>query len=227
MSWLSDLLSGLFSQRAAAQVPVAVDTEAQPSIATLRLADLYAAGVTEPQASQFLPSLISAMREGDIVTPQRAAMFLAQVAWESNHFRNLVEIWGPTPAQQRYERNADAAWPPTAEDQRNHVAYNLGNVNKGDGFNNRGRGLIDVTGAINRAEVADHFGVVPSALSAWLESPDGACRSAAWYWLKHHCNELADAGDFTGVTRAINGGTNGLQGRLAIYRAVCNSMGLA
>jgi putative chitinase len=38
---------------------------------------------------------------------------------------------------------------------------------------------------------------------------------AAWFWQVHGCNELADQGDFEGLSRRINGGTIGLEDRLA------------
>ena len=47
--------------------------------------------------------------------------------------------------------------------------------------------------------------------------PDPACRSAGWFWLAHRLNELADRNDFEGITRRINGGTNGIQERVAFY----------
>ena len=43
------------------------------------------------------------MTEFAIEAPARAAAFLAQLAHESGQFRFMEEIWGPTPAQQRYE----------------------------------------------------------------------------------------------------------------------------
>ena len=46
-----------------------------------------------------------------------------------------------------------------------------------------------------------------------------AARSAAWFWKAHGLNELADAGDFTRITRKINGGTNGLDERLALWES--------
>ena len=52
-----------------------------------------------------------------------------------------------------------------------------------------------------------------------LAEPELASRSAAWFWQAHGLNELADTGDFTRITLRINGGTNGLADRLALYSA--------
>jgi putative chitinase len=69
------------------------------------------------------------MREFEVTTPLRQAAFLAQLAHESGQFRFMEEIWGPTPAQRRYEGRRD-----------------LGNIQPGDGFRYKGRGPIQITG---------------------------------------------------------------------------------
>ena len=37
--------------------------------------------------------------------------------------------------------------------------------------------------------------------------------SALWFWNKYKLNELADKDDIMGITKRINGGTNGLEHR--------------
>jgi predicted chitinase len=70
----------------------------------------------------------------DIRGPVRVAAFLAQVGHESGSFKHTSEVWGPTEAQKRYERNFDAPWPATREDARkpqfalNRLAFSLGNT---------------------------------------------------------------------------------------------------
>ena len=215
-SWLLDFLGKTLKGQAVASIAqqsgehVDGDTAVPVSwAAPLDLNDLYAAGIKDPIATRFLPPLNAAMHEFDIVTPVRAAMFLAQVAWESDDFKNLVEIWGPTPAQLRYEG----------------CKY-LGNTQPGDGRKWRGHGLIQITGYFNHLAEANYFGIPIDQIAAWLQEPVGACRSAAHYFFVHHCNELADSHDLVAVTRKINGGTNGLAGRQKIYDAVCQRMGL-
>ena len=139
--------------------------------------------------------LDSAGRRFDIVTPPRRAMFLAQVAHESGGLLYTEEIWGPTETQLRYEGRLD-----------------LGNTVSGDGSKFRGHGLIQITGRANHLACAEFFdlqGFGPTALINWMRSPQGASLSAAWFWMKHGCNEIADSGDFVALTRRINGRMNG------------------
>lgn len=153
----------------------------------------------------YIIPLNEAMDAFNINSGERPAMFVAQVAHESNRFRNTSEIWGPTPQQKKYE-------PPGP------LAKQLGNVAPGDGFTFRGHGLIQVTGRANHEEMSRRFAVPMDKIVEWLTQPIGACRSAAHFWSSRGCNALADAFDFVGVTRKINGGLNGLTERVALYQ---------
>ena len=98
---------------------------------------------TLDRAAEFLPIIESASVDFEINTPKRMAAFLAQVGHESGGLHWLTELWGPTPAQSRYEGRAD-----------------LGNTQKDDGFKYRGRGLIQITGRSNSSAAALHSTVV-------------------------------------------------------------------
>jgi putative chitinase len=39
--------------------------------------------------------------------------------------------------------------------------------------------------------------------------------SAGWFWDKNKLNQFADSNDMTGLTKRINGGTHGLDDRVA------------
>ena len=67
-----------------------------------------------------LPFLQQAIDEFGMDSPPREAAFLAQLAHESAQLRHMEELWGPTPAQKKYE-------PPST------VAERLGNTQTGDG----------------------------------------------------------------------------------------------
>lgn len=161
-----------------------------------------ATGARIDRAQTFLPFLEDAMHEFDIGTPERQAAFLAQVGHESGGLHWLVELWGPTASQARYE-----------------ARYDLGNVAPGDGYKYRGRGLIQVTGRGNYKAAGDALGVDLIGQPELLGEPGLAARSAGWYWKEHGCNELADTGDFETITKRINGGLNGYADRLGLWKA--------
>jgi putative chitinase len=92
-------------------------------------------------------------------------------------------------------------------------------VAPGDGFKYRGRGLIQLTGRGNYKRASDALGADLIAKPELLGEPGLACRSAAWFWKSHGCNELADAGLFEKITKTINGGLNGYAERLGLWEA--------
>lgn len=167
-----------------------------------------------PNTAKFLVPLASAMEEFDIGTPARQAAFLAQVAHESGELRFVLE----GASGEAYEGNV-----------------HLGNVHAGDGPRFKGRGLIQITGRKNYQLCGAALGLDLISEPELLEEPVNACRSAAWFWtegaglnlsrrarehgVKENCNlnDLADVGDFEGITLAINGGLNGHPDRLAHF----------
>lgn len=159
-----------------------------------------ATGARIDRATEWLDAIESAMGEFDIDTAQRKAMFLAQIGHESGGLHWVVELWGPTEAQHRYEGRAD-----------------LGNAEPGDGYKFRGRGLIQTTGRANYKATGDALGVDLIETPELLGQSPLAARSAAWFWKSHGLNEQADQGNFITITRRINGGTNGLADRQALY----------
>ena len=161
-----------------------------------------ATGARIDRAIEFEPFLAAAMEEFEINSPSRKAMFLAQVGHESGGLHWTVEIWGPTAAQSRYEGRKD-----------------LGNVQPGDGYKFRGRGLLQTTGRYNYTATGAALGVDLIAAPELLGQPELASRSAAWFWRKNGLNAIADRGDNLAATKRINGGTNGLAERQALYAA--------
>ena len=47
-----------------------------------------------------------------------------------------------------------------------------------------------------------------------VSTPRYAAMTAGWFWSTHNCNALAEAGDWVGLTKKINGGTIGLDDRV-------------
>jgi predicted chitinase len=155
------------------------------------------------RAQQYLPALNAAMREGDITTPARRAAFLAQLAHESCEFRYFEEL-----GDDAYFHQYDPGQPNTA----------AGNTQPGDGPRYHGRGPIQLTGRGNYRAAGQALGLDLEGNPELAAQPDVGFRIAQWYWTSRNINALADAGDFAAVTRAVNGGYNGLQARDAFYR---------
>ena len=149
------------------------------------------------RADEFLEPLNSAMDLYNINTPQRQAAFLAQIAHESAELRYVEEIASGT----AYEGRTD-----------------LGNTDPGDGVKFKGRGLIQITGRANYASCGRALELDLLEDPGLLEQPENACLSAAWFWMTHGCNELADADNFRKITLRINGGLNGQENRLAYWK---------
>lgn len=161
------------------------------------------------RAARWLQPITEAMAKHGIDTPWRQAAFLAQIGHESGGLQWARELWGPTPAQAKYEGRAD-----------------LGNTQLGDGFRFRGRGLIQITGRAGYTEASGALGYDFLTDPDALAEPDMAAESAAWWWESHGLNELADAGNFVGITRRINGGLNGEQDRLERWQRAKRELGV-
>ena len=157
-----------------------------------------------PVAGIFVPVLNAAMVHYQIIGPKRVAAFIAQIGHESGQLKYVKEIWGPTAAQAKYEGRKD-----------------LGNTVVGDGTKYRGRGLIQITGRANYMACGEGLGLDLINQPELLEKPQHACMSAAWFWAIKGLNTLADAGEITKISKRINGGSNGLQDRLALYKKAC------
>lgn len=136
--------------------------------------------------------------------PHRLACLLGQVLLECGAFRYDRELWGPTPAQARYDTRTDLGNTPERD---------------GDGYRFRGRTGIQITGRDNyRAftewvrrldPTAPDFEADPDAVN--LDPWEGL--GPLWYWSTRGLNALADSGDIRAVTRRINGGYNHLSER--------------
>lgn len=129
---------------------------------------------------------------GIMESPLRLAHFLAQVIHESGSFRYMEEI----ASGQAYEGRAD-----------------LGNTQPGDGKRYRGRGPIQITGRANYRRYGAKVGIDLERHPEIAAYPSIGLHLALEYWRTNGLNALADVGDIDGITRRINGGTNGLADR--------------
>jgi putative chitinase len=182
----------------------------------ITLTQLIAAGITPTQARVFAEPLSIACERFAITTTERTAMFIAQTSHESAGFTKLEEnLWYSTPLRlaqvwpARFTGIADASrFIRKPEQLANHVYANRngnGDEASGDGWKYRGRSLLQITGRANYAAAAEGLGTQYIQTPELLILPIHAALSSAWWWATRGLNSLADANDFAGVTRAING----------------------
>jgi putative chitinase len=103
---------------------------------------------------------------------------------------------------------------------------NLGNIKPGDGWKFRGRGLKQLTGASNYAACGVALGIPLLENPDLLLLPENAAASAGWFWHSRRLNALADARDVAAMTKAVNGGSNGLAERTALFKSACLAFGV-
>lgn len=154
----------------------------------------------------YLPHLNQALRDAGCTTVLRAAHFMGQILHESGGLVYLREIHDGS----NYEGRKD-----------------LNNIYPGDGKRFRGRGVIQLTGrywATEFSKWAYSKGMVNSPTyfvdnPEKMEQPEWAFRTASFYWTvaRPGLNALCDKDDLVAVTKAVNGGTRGLEDRRQYY----------
>lgn len=164
---------------------------------------------------ELAPAFSAAMADAGCTTVERAAMWCAQLGHESLGLRYMEELADGS----AYEGRAD-----------------LGNTRAGDGVRFKGRGPIQVTGRANYTECSQWAysrGLVSTPTffvdhPVLLAQPQYGFVGAVWYWVaaRPKLNSYADARDIVAATKAINGGTNGIDARTQRYQR-CLSIGAA
>lgn len=165
-----------------------------------------------------------------IDTEQRVTAFLAQCAHESagftvfeenlNYSENALnrvfrKYFGSKRNAKNYARQPEKI--------ANVVYANRmgnGGTKSGDGWTHRGRGIIQLTGKNNYVAFAKGIDLPYEEIIDYIEQPNGRLESACWFWYANNLNRFADRGDFRGLTKAINGGYNGMEDRIHHWEAV-------
>lgn len=213
---------------------------------------LMAAGIKREAAERWLPHVQNAMARFGIETERQVAAWLAQTAHESGGYTALVEnlnysadtmavVWPKRFAEMgpdgKPKKDAKGKSIPNKFALALHrkpellanvvYASRMGNgpTESGEGWKYRGRGLKQLTGKDNYTRCGKALELDLVGDPDLLLQPDGASLSAAWFWVTNKCGPLADAGDFVGLTKKINGGTIGLEDRQRRYKAVLASLG--
>lgn len=213
---------------------------------------MAATGCSRDAALSYAVWLEEAAHRWAIDTPLRQAAWIAQLAYESALFTRVEEnLWYTTPArliavwpmrfrlpasdhEDTLDRFADGRrnarhYVRNPERLANFVyADRLGNGDEasGHGWAYRGRGLIQVTGRANYAAYETDCQYPVVTVPDMLLQPFAASDSAAWYWSRRGCNEIADRRDWERLTRQINGGLTGAADRLRLTMSALAAAGV-
>ena len=182
---------------------------------------------------EWFEALVDVMPKYGINTERRAAHFISQCAHESNNFRSLQEnlnysekalnaVFGRYFGSASHKRNA-AEYARNPEKIANYVymdeyrKYKMGNVNEGDGWLFRGRGLKQLTGRENYTRFGATVDMTAEEAAAYVATEKGAVESACWFWNANNLNDIADGDNVVRMTKKINGGNIGLADRQQRY----------
>lgn len=165
----------------------------------------------------------------NISTPLQQAAFLAQCGHESGSFTKLEEDlrYRAETLVKLFPKTPKRPWGFTLEEAKPYVGHperiasriyggRMGNRDEasGDGWLYRGSGYLQLTGAANFYHAGQALGVDFVKNPDLVRTPEWGMQTAGWFWATHKCNEFAQARNWVGLTKAINGGTIGLDDRI-------------
>lgn len=199
------------------------------------------------EASDWGQALALAAQEFGIDSDDAQAMWLANLCHESGCFTRLSEnlnysaerlaqVW-PT----RYAVDARAI-----QKRPNELAHRLafkpdalandvyanrmgnGAPATGDGWRFRGRYPVQLTGRDNYTRAGQGTGLdMLTDPDCWLLDIRAMARISAWFWWSRSLNKYAEQGDFGSVVKLWNGGTIGLEDRIAWHKRALDALGAA
>lgn len=212
-----------------------------------------AMGIPLQRAFVWADPITSAMLKYDISkTPERISAFIGQIGHESDGLSWLEEnlmysaprlcaVWptrfylppdgpdwfkadGSVIAKGR-AKATDYEWRQIATGNRAYAGRNgNGNEDSGDGYIYRARGPIGLTGLANYKACGEGIGFDLAGNPGLVLQPAIGALTAGWFWHARNCNALVDAGDFRGLTIAINGGLLGFEDRASRMRVALNAV---
>jgi putative chitinase len=185
--------------------------------------------------SEWADALNETFQRFGIATAVQQGAFIGQCGHECNNFRTLEEnlnykaetlhkLW-PQRFPTMEIANAYAHQPQRIANKV--YASRMGNRDEssGDGYRFRGRGCIQLTGSTNYFNAGKAIGIDFWADPDLVATPKYAALTAGWFWDTHKLNALADARDWTKMTKIINGGTIGLDHRIAAINQAIGILG--
>jgi putative chitinase len=165
--------------------------------------------------AHYLPHINAALEEFGITSDKAVAHFLAQLGHETGSLsrmsenltyskpERLMQVW-----PSRF-KTIESALPYVRQPEKlaNFVyAGRMGNgtPESGDGWRHRGLGGFQITGKYNQLKCAERFKIQPSKISEWLQTPEGAIRSSAWFFSTSGALVQAELGKLDKVSDIIN-----------------------
>jgi putative chitinase len=170
--------------------------------------------IDETNARSVIVSLDKYGAKVGLDLPHRYNHYLCQLMHESGAFKWDEEIWGPTPAQKRYDIRTDLGNTPERD---------------GDGYFYRGRTAIQLTGKANYTAFRDWvWAEIDPNAPDFVKYPDKINEdpweglAPIWFWTKGNrtgksLNRYADQNNIEQITKVINGGLNGFADRQDYY----------
>jgi putative chitinase len=182
--------------------------------------------LVNPQEKQWYDAMYEILPKYGINTPERVAGFLAQTCHESLDYTVLEEnlYYSASGLRKTFPRyfsstSTAAAYAKKPQKIANLVyASRMGNGNpaSGDGYKFRGRGPIQITGKFNYTACSKFLYKdlrLVNDPDVILKSKVDCVMSACWFWSSKNINKYCDKKDVAGMTKVINGGSNGLADR--------------
>jgi putative chitinase len=201
----------------------------------------HLAEIISADADDWYDALCEMLPKYGITSERRVAHFLSQCAHESGGFKKLEEnlnysakalravfgrYFGPSPKRDADEYHRQPEMIANYVYMDEFRKYKMGNVNEGDGWLFRGRGLKQLTGRENYTRFGSSIDITAEEAAEYVATPKGAIESACWYWNSRNLNDIADTDDVVRMTKKINGGTIGLEDRQRRYKHAMQVLGM-
>jgi len=202
----------------------------------------HLAEIISADADDWYDALCELLPKYGITTERRVAHFLSQCAHESGGFKRLEEnlnysakalravfgrYFGDSPKRDadEYHRKPEMIANYVYMDE--YRKYKMGNVNEGDGWLFRGRGLKQLTGRHNYTKFGESIDMSAEEAAEYVATPSGAIESACWFWDTNNLNDIADTDNVVKMTKKINGGNIGLEDRQKRYSHAMEVLGMS
>ncbi|MFP4793715.1 glycoside hydrolase family 19 protein [Pasteurella multocida] len=167
--------------------------------------------------------IVENIEKAGCLTKQQQVMFLAQCGHESAGFSVFTENLNYSEQAllrvfRRYFNEVTAKQYARKPEMIANRVYSArmgnGSESSGDGWRYRGRGIIQITGKNNYTAFKSWLGR-DIHLDDITNNLDLAVKTGVWFWIT---NDLSQINSVEKATRRVNGGLNGLEDRVSLYR---------